>query len=103
MVIAVSEDFTNVSLYVSQVPQLLKKAFWPSKHKSFYRNSACCKTVKISGFQGPSRTWDPLCGFLYHSQQEKKQRFRIYKVALALGDYQKVKAHACIGGRVGWC
>ena len=26
MVIAVSEDFTNVSLYVSQVPQLLKKS-----------------------------------------------------------------------------
>lgn len=24
--------------------------------------------------------------------------FRIYKVALALGDYLKVRAHACIGG-----
>lgn len=24
---------------------------------------------------------------------------RIYKVALALGDYLKVRAHACIGGK----
>ena len=31
---------------------------------------------------------------------------RIYKVALALGDYLKVRAHACIGGRhskIWWC
>lgn len=72
MVIAVSEDFTNVSLYVSQVPQLLKKhAFWPFwPSNSFYRNYACCKTVKIWGFQGPPRTWDPLWGFLYHSPKK---------------------------------
>ena len=33
------------------------------------------------------------------SPKTHQDSLRIYKVALALGDYLKVRAHACIGGR----
>ena len=39
--------------------------------------------------------FDDLCK---DSQKTIPNSLRIYKVALALGDYLKVRAHACIGG-----
>ena len=42
---------------------------------------------------------ESLCFFSKMFPKTLPDSLRIYKVALALGDYLKVRAHACIGGR----
>lgn len=52
------------------------------------------RTCMMMPDAGLSKSWD-LC----NDFPSIPNSLRIYKVALALGDYLKVRAHACIGGR----
>ena len=54
--------------------------------------------ISISTLKATSLRVGIFDGLCKDSQKTFPNSLRIYKVALALGDYLKVRAHACIGG-----